>query len=147
MLLILGRIIVRIDSTQLAHVFLDIVRMALSLDITSQDNDVGTPRIAFSMGTVSHGSEFLSTADKEVFYIVNTAGDMIEVEYDYMTSLGTALHRAKKKWLDDDKKLSKCSLVKGNHVLSLEPTGLANQIYEIFDGWPGQKLLTFLVHC
>ena len=132
--------------------------LSLGAPPLSHDDDVDTPRSAFSLGKVSHDSEFLSTADTEgLFYIVNEAsGDMIEVEYDYMTSLGTALHRAKKKWLDVDNKLSKFSLVKGkyksedseekNHFLSTSPTGLANKIYDLFDGWPGQKLLTFVVH-
>ena len=133
--------------------------MPLSLGVPplSHDDDVDTPRSAFSLGKVSHDSEFLSTADTEgLFCIVDEAsGEMLEVEYDYMTSLGTALHLAKKKWLDVDNKLSKFSLVKGNydplvednnHFLSTSPTGLANRFFDIFDGWPGQKLLTFVVH-
>ena len=102
-----------------------------------------TPQSACSMGAVSHESEFLFAAEKEFFYIVNVAGEMIEVEFDYETSLGTPLNRAKKKWLDVDKKLSKCSLAKIGHELNLESERSAINMYEIFDGWPGERLFGF----
>ena len=122
--------------------------LSLGAPPLSHDDDVDTPRSTFSLGKVSHDSEYLSTADKEMlFYISNEEGDdIIEVEYDYMTSLGTALLWAKEKWLGVDKKLSKCSLVKGNHVLSTSPEAQSNKMYVIFDGWVGQKVLTFVVH-
>ena len=73
--------------------------LSLGAPPLSHDDDVDTPRSTFSLGKVSHDSEYLSTADKEMlFYISNEEGDdIIEVEYDYRTSFGTALHRAKKK--------------------------------------------------